>query len=230
MTRATDNPRLALLAAAEEQLAASPDGDIATRAVCEAVGVTQPVLYRIFGDKRGLLDALADAGLERYTARKAELEVSDDPVADLRAGWGDHLAFAAEHPALYQLMFTPRPWASVRAREGVSALLESTLTRCAAAGALRVSVDVAATVLLSANIGLAMNRIAEPGRFGRASVSDALRDAVFAFILTGVASAPAAPAAASVSQQLRAQLRISPPEELSAEEAALLNVWLARLN
>ncbi len=78
MARSDEALRSALLRAAEEQLVAAPDGDIATRAVCEAVGVTQPVLYRVFGDKRGLLDALADAGLERYAARKAELEVSDD--------------------------------------------------------------------------------------------------------------------------------------------------------
>ena len=99
----------------------TPDGDVATRAVCEAAGVTQPVLYRLFGDKRGLLDALAETGLQRYAARKAELEASDDPSADLRRGWDDHLAFAREHAALYRLMFAPRPWASSAARDGVTA-------------------------------------------------------------------------------------------------------------
>ncbi len=97
MARTDEALRSDLLRAAEAQLVAAPDGDVATRAVCEAAGVTQPVLYRLFGDKRGLLDALADAGLERYTQRKAELEVSDDPSVDLRRGWDDHLAFAREH-------------------------------------------------------------------------------------------------------------------------------------
>src|SRR3954468_4719353 len=101
--------RTALIEAAERQLAASVDGDIATRAVAEEAGVTQPVLYRLFGDKRGLLDAVADTGLQRYARRKTDLEVTDDPIADLYAGWDDHMAFAAEHPALYQLMFAPRP-------------------------------------------------------------------------------------------------------------------------
>src|SRR3954447_22587188 len=119
--------RAAMISAAERQLAASPDNDIATRAVCEAVGVTQPVLYRLFGDKRGLLDALADQGLERYAARKGNLKETDDPVADLRAGWDDHMDFAFANPALYQLMFVPRPWSQSVARERVFGLLVATL-------------------------------------------------------------------------------------------------------
>src|SRR5690348_7780232 len=86
--------RTALVETAGRQLADSADGDIATRAVCEEVGVTQPVLYRLCGDKRGLLDAVADAGFERYARRKQALEATDDPVADLHAGWADHMAFA----------------------------------------------------------------------------------------------------------------------------------------
>lgn len=222
--------RRALLIAAEEQLVSSPDGDIATRAVCEAVGVTQPVLYRLFGDKRGLLDALADAGLERYRDRKAELEVTGDPAADLRAGWDDHLAFAAEHPALYQLMFTPRPWAGSRARDGVNALLVATLTRCAAAGALRVAVPDAAAMLLSANVGLALNRIAEPERYAAASTGAALRDALFAAILTDAVPAAELDPLETAALRLRAQLEVSPSGALSPQEAALLEVWLDRLS
>src|SRR4051794_2059778 len=90
--------RAALIEAAERQLTASAEGDIATRSVSEEAGVTQPVLYRLFGDKRGLLDAVADAGFEQYARRKADLEVTDDPVTDLYAGWDDHMSFAAEKP------------------------------------------------------------------------------------------------------------------------------------
>jgi AcrR family transcriptional regulator len=47
-----------MLRTAEAQLQASPDRDISTRAVCEAVGVGAPVLDRLFGDKNGLLAAV----------------------------------------------------------------------------------------------------------------------------------------------------------------------------
>jgi len=231
MARSDEAIRSALLRAAEEQLVASADGDIATRAVCEAVGVTQPVLYRVFGDKRGLLDALADAGLERYAQRKAELEVSDDPSADLRRGWGDHLAFAREHAALYRLMFAPRPWANSSARDGVTALLERTLTRCAAAGMLRVDVPVAASMLLAANVGIALDRMSTPVRHDDDAdvVADALRDAVFGAVLVespGLGhDVDAAP-----RRQLRAQLDAGGLNALLPEESALMRVWLDRLD
>jgi AcrR family transcriptional regulator len=222
--------RSALLAAAEKQLVAAPDGDIATRAVCEAAGVTQPVLYRIFGDKRGLLDALADSGLERYAARKAELEVSTDPAADLRAGWDDHLAFADEHAALYRLMFAPRPWASSRARDGISALLRKTLSRCAAAGLLRVEIDVALAMLLGANVGFALNRMADPGLRDVAGASESLRDAVMSSVLDNEMPERQGDPGAAARRQIREQLRLDPPEALLAEETALLDVWLSRLD
>ncbi|MUK02228.1 TetR family transcriptional regulator [Vibrio cholerae] len=230
MTEPDVDLRRALLAAAEKQLVAAPDGDIATRAVCEAVGVTQPVLYRIFGDKRGLLDALADSGLERYAARKAELEVSADPAADLRAGWDDHLAFADEHAALYRLMFAPRPWASSRARDGISALLRKTLSRCAAAGLLRVEIDVALAMLLAANVGLALNRMADPDLRDVAGASESLRDAVMSSVLDDEAPERQGDPGAAARRQIREQLLLDPPEALLAEETALLGVWLSRLD
>lgn len=230
MVRSDNDLRTALLAAAEAQLVAATDGDIATRAVCEAVGVTQPVLYRIFGDKRGLLDALADAGLERYAQRKAELEVSDDPIADLRRGWNDHVAFAENNSALYRLMFAPRPWAKNSAREGVMALLRRTLSRCAAAGVLRVEIDLAAEMLLAANVGLALNQMAAPTPHESARASHQLRDAVLDFILVAGTLTERPDPGAGARQQIRAQLQIDPPGALVPEEIALMQVWLDRFD
>lgn len=229
MAQTTEQLRSALLAAAESELVASADGDIATRAVCEIAGVTQPVLYRIFGDKRGLLDALVETGFERYTARKAGLEKSDDPVDDLLAGWDDHMAFASENPALYQLMFTPRPWVGTRARARINALLTATLTRCAAAGALRVPVEQAAAMVLSANVGLALNRIAEPALYAAPAVSRALRDALFTEILSVNRTGPVEEPLASAVSRLDAQLTVAPATPLAPEEIAVLRLWLKRL-
>src|ERR1041384_4220655 len=99
--------RTQILEAAEKLLDASPDRDISTRAVCEAVGVGAPVLYRLFGDKKGLLSAVVDYGFERYLSGKRALVASDDPVRDLRDGWDSHVAFALAHPAVYRLMYSP---------------------------------------------------------------------------------------------------------------------------
>ncbi|XVV16334.1 TetR/AcrR family transcriptional regulator [Actinoplanes sp. CA-131856] len=223
--------RAALIEAAERQLAASPDGDIATRAVCEEVGVTQPVLYRLFGDKRGLLDAVADAGFERYARRKAGLEISDDPVADMYAGWDDHMAFAAENPALYQLMFAPRAGAASSAHRRILDLLKETLTRTAAAGALRTTPRLAAQLILPANIGVALSRIAQPALFDDPALSHRARDAVFGAVLTEIPDQDkhADPVRAG-ARQLRSQLALSGTPKLEPEEAALLDRWLERLD
>jgi AcrR family transcriptional regulator len=102
-----DDVRARMLEAAERLLIESGDHDISTRAVCEAIGVAQPILYRLFKDKNGLLHALVQNGFERYVQRKRALESTEDPVADLRVGWDDHLDFALTNGALYRLMFSP---------------------------------------------------------------------------------------------------------------------------
>lgn len=74
--------RTRMLDAAEGLLDASPDRDVSTRAVCEAVGVGAPTLYRLFGDKNGLLAAVVDHGFARYLSTKRALEPTADPVVD----------------------------------------------------------------------------------------------------------------------------------------------------
>ncbi|MBM2615951.1 TetR/AcrR family transcriptional regulator [Actinoplanes sp. LDG1-06] len=230
MTTITPGLRAAMLAAAEQQLVASADGDIATRAVCEAVGVTQPVLYRLFGDKNGLLDALADEGLLKYADRKAAQPKTDDPVADLLAGWDDHMDFGRNNPALYQLMFAPRPRSHAHARREIMDLLEDSLLRCAAIGALRITPNAAAQLILPANVGLVLSCIAQPELFDDPALSDRTRDAIFAAVLTTpeVSTEDGDPVAAA-ALRLRSQLAVTGTAALEPAEIALLDLWLQRL-
>src|ERR687885_144782 len=128
--------RTKLLRAAERLLNASPDGDVTTREVCEAAGVGQPVLYRQFGDKTGLLRALVDYGFDRYLATKRAGAPSEDPIADLRQGWDTHIAFALDHPALYRLMFSPSFESVPDAAGEAMDILRGVLVRCAEDGRL----------------------------------------------------------------------------------------------
>jgi AcrR family transcriptional regulator len=221
--------RAALVAAAERQLAASTDGDIATRAVCEEAGVTQPVLYRLFGDKRGLLDAVADAGFERYAQHKSELATTRDPVADLHAGWDDHMAFAADNPAVYQLMFAPRPNSAASAYRRILDLLEATLLRCAAAGRLATTPQLAAQLILPANVGVALSLIGQPALFSDPTLSHRTRDAVFSAVLTDAPTASGPTSVTAVARQLRSQLSLTGTAALEPVETALLQRWLDRI-
>jgi AcrR family transcriptional regulator len=228
MTAITPDLRAAMLAAAESQLVASPERDIATRAVCEAVGVTQPVLYRLFGDKNGLLDALADDALRRYAEHKTAQQRTDDPIADLRAGWDDHMEFARRNPALYQLMFAPRPRSHAQARRNIMDLLEAALLRCSAIGALRVAPAIAAQLILPANVGLALSMIAQPELFAAPDLSVRMREAVFGSVLAEVPAEDDAPLPAA-ALRLRSQLAVSGTAALEPAEVTLLDRWLERL-
>ncbi|MEV0676414.1 TetR family transcriptional regulator [Actinosynnema sp. NPDC050436] len=78
---------------------------VSTRAVAAAAGVQAPALYRLFGAKQGLLDAVAAHGFERYLAAKLTSPPGADPVEDLRRGWDVHVGFGLAHPAFYVLMY-----------------------------------------------------------------------------------------------------------------------------
>lgn len=226
-----EDTRGRVLVVAEQQLVASPHGDIATRAVCEAAGITQPVLYRLFGDKQGLLDALAERGLARYAQDKSELEATDDPIADLRQGWVGHMEFAERNPALYRLMFGTHQGASSFPMRRIYALLAATLERCAAIGALSISVDEAAQSILAANIGVALTTLSQPAIYRDPHLSMRVRDAVLATVLTvPTPSARDGDPLVHAARQMRAQLALSNPRELIPEERALLVRWLERLS
>jgi AcrR family transcriptional regulator len=221
--------RQRLLAAAREQLVSSTTNDIATRAVCESAGVSQPVLYRLFGDKQGLLDALVDDGFARYVERKSGLGETADPVADLYAGWDDHMAFASANRAVYRLMFAPRPGATSPAHRQILDILVRVLVRCAAAGRLSVEPEAAARTILSANVGVALNMINQPGLYDDPALPGRMRDIVFGALVGGAAPAPEADPVATAASRLHAQLSLTGTRALAPEELALLLHWLLKL-
>ncbi|MFB9902836.1 TetR/AcrR family transcriptional regulator [Allokutzneria oryzae] len=221
--------RTAILEAAAGLLATSPVADVSTRAVCEAAGVGAPTLYRHFGDKEGLLSAVVDHGFERYLAGKRAARPSADPVADLRRGWDNHVAFAVENPAYYRLMHSPAVSTPPEsANEGYRMLLAA-LERVAAVGKLRVSPPVAAQMVMSANVGVALMLVTRSETYGD-DVSRRTRDAVFAAILTDAEPGePGDDRLSAAATRLGALLSRSGSDALTAAETGLLQELLARL-
>ena len=219
-----------MLDAAEDLLGASPDRDISTRAVCEAVGVGAPSLYRLFGDKNGLLSAVVDHGFDRYLSKKRALEPSADPVVDLRNGWDTHVAFAREHAAVYRMMYSPAFSAVPDAAGEAFGLLRQVLVRCAVTGRLRVDVDQAAQAIMSANIGVALSIVSQPDRYADPELSDRVRDAVHRAVLD-LSDRPdpdPADAVPGAGRQLAALLRTR-GAPFTGPETALLLQWLDTL-
>ncbi|MBD0691515.1 TetR/AcrR family transcriptional regulator [Streptomyces sp. CBMA123] len=205
---------------------------VSTRAVAGAAGVTAPTLYRMFGDKDGLLAELAAYGFEMYLAEKQEtLRLSDDPVADLHRGWDLHVDFGLRHPAFYVLMYgTARPGQRPPAADEAHALLVRVLGRAADAGRLRVPVDEATRVIHAATTGAALALISEAAPERGLAASARLRDAVIASVTTGPPASfgsDLASRALALDAALDAEGAAGVP--LSGTETALLRDWLRRL-
>ncbi|MFE5733879.1 TetR/AcrR family transcriptional regulator [Streptomyces sp. NPDC056528] len=167
-----------ILEATGELLATKDALAISTRAICDRAKVGMPEIYRQFGDKQGLLTAVADLGFARFLAEKRRNPLTDDPVADLRTAWDSHVAFALRNPHLYRLMFTPTGDAKPQAVKEAQAILLEAVERCRDAGRLRMPPELAGQSILSANVGVCMMALSFPDLFGEPDISRSVRDAV----------------------------------------------------
>lgn len=80
---------------------------ITLRAVARQVGIAAPSIYGHFADRDAIIVAVVTEGFTRLTrVLKEALAGSTDPVESLRLGCDAYLRFGAEHPSVYQLMFT----------------------------------------------------------------------------------------------------------------------------
>ncbi|QMU98681.1 TetR/AcrR family transcriptional regulator [Microbacterium esteraromaticum] len=214
-----------ILETAAELLAQSATGDISTRAVCEAAGVTQPVLYRHFGDKDGLLAAVADRVWGEYLSSKRAAESSADPLDDLRSGWDNHTAFALRHPHAYRLVFASTLATRPAAMAEAMSLLQGILHRLAAQGRLRIPAADAARVVMAANSGVALGLILRPEEYPDASASGTTRDAVLGSLVIDGAPEHDPVAAAAITLTTR----LGSAEAFTPAERSLLAEWLQRL-
>ena len=103
---ARDQTRTHLVEVAAKLLAEGGPDAVTTRSVALAAGVQAPAIYRLFGDKTGLLQAVAEHGFATYMTQKHPVDVDPDPVEGLRAGWELHVGFGLAHPELFRLMNT----------------------------------------------------------------------------------------------------------------------------
>lgn len=222
-----DDTRRRIVAAAAALIAEGGRDAATTRAVATAAGIQAPTLYRLFGDKRGLLDAVTEAAMADYLAGKARREPHPDPVQDLREGWDTHVAFGLAHPGLFSIMST-EPHAGPPPAAVTAGLdhLRARIRRIAQAGRLRVGEDRAVALVQSACVGAVLTLLGTPAAQRDAGLSDAAREAVIAAI-TGDAVIEDVPGPAGAALALRATL--AETTGLSTGERALLDEWLARI-
>ncbi|MFD9393179.1 TetR/AcrR family transcriptional regulator [Streptomyces sp. NPDC060000] len=121
--------RRAILAAALDVIAADGPAGLSLRDLARRAGVSHAAPAHHFRDRTGLLTAIAAEGHGLLAAALAE-------ATDLREAGARYVRFAREHPAHFQVMFSPE---LLRADD-----LELTMARALSAAALTDAVAVTA--------------------------------------------------------------------------------------
>ncbi|WP_405181545.1 TetR/AcrR family transcriptional regulator [Nocardia sp. NBC_01377] len=218
--------RQRVIEAAAELLERGGRDAVTTRAVAEAAGLQPPAIYRLFGDKDGLLEAVAQFGFAKFVASKKVDPDPADPIDDLRAGWDLAVEFGLSNPALYTLMYSePAGRESSAFRAGLE-ILRGRVRRLAAGGWLRVDEQLAAGIIHATGRGAVLTWLSLPEPERIPALLTALREAMVTAV-TNERPAVRDTGPAGAARALRATL----PEEttLTGAEQQLLREWLDRL-
>ncbi|WP_375387139.1 TetR/AcrR family transcriptional regulator [uncultured Amnibacterium sp.] len=220
-----DRTRAQLVAVAARLLADGGAEAVTTRSVALAAGVQAPTIYRLFGDKEGLLAAVAEHGFANYVGEK-HVEEAGDPVDGLHDGWNLHVGFGLANPALFRLMHTGLR--TPRAREILASgteVLRARVRRVAQDGRLRVTERRAVELIGATGTGIVLQQIEQPDAARDTALPETAWQAVCAAILTDAPASTTGPESAAVA--LRASL--DDLAALTPAERSLLADWLDRI-
>ena len=187
--------RAALVKAAAAQIERGGYENLSLRELAESLGVSRAAPYRHFADRRALLAAVAAEGFDRLTAIHRNA-TGKTPQGRLAAAGRGYLAFAAERPQMFRLMFVsdllngdkmaPDPALIKSAGESYvefERLVAATLDDPDDDGAVKA----AAIAIMSTSYGFALLRMNDrlrPFMYGPLTQSD-LVDAVLSIKVTG---------------------------------------------
>ncbi|MCP3100782.1 TetR/AcrR family transcriptional regulator [Myxococcus sp. K15C18031901] len=222
----SEDLRARILETASRLLAEGGAGAVSTRAVSAAAGVHAPTLYRLFGDKNELMDAVAAYVLASYLERKAALPPTDDPVEDLRRGWDLHIGFGLENPDAYAALYASKRDASSSAAEASESILREMIHRIAEAGRLTVPEPVATHLVHVAGTGTVLSL----AKYPRGTERDRLTHEGFEMVRRAITSDrrdDGTDAVAQAATTLIASLPTLP--QFTNGERGLLTEWLARV-
>jgi AcrR family transcriptional regulator len=223
--------RSAIIEAAAALLQEGGTAAVTTRGVAEDAGVQAPTIYRLFGDKDGLLEAVAEHVMADFVAAKATaVEAATaadvDPLEDLRTSWHHQIDFGLTNPAVFRLLSEPeRVLASPAAQTG-KAVLAARVHRLATAGLLRVPERRAVDLIQAAGVGTVQALLATPVEERDPELGETMLDVVLARILT---DAPAEPTNGPVTAAISLRAAALQLDALSAPEQQLLTEWLDRI-
>lgn len=225
-----DDTRSKIVGVAARLLWEQGPAAVTTRGVANEAGVQAPAIYRLFGDKDGLLDAVAEHVLATHVSSKAaHVEAASagdvDPLDDLRAGWEMQIDFGVANPTLFGLLSDPDRALRSPAVQSGKQVLESRVHRVAVAGRLRVSEQRAVDLIHAAGTGTVLTILSTPPEQRDPRLAEEMYEAVLRQVLTD----PPEPAERGAMATAVAFRAIAPRlDMLSEAERQLLADWLNR--
>ncbi|MFG2472018.1 TetR/AcrR family transcriptional regulator [Streptomyces canus] len=227
----TDSPRRRIVEAAVELLESGGADAVSTRAVAAAAGMQPPAIYRLFGDKEGLLEAVAEHGYAQFLQSKRALldPEPQDAVEDLRRGWDMVVEFGISRPELFAVMVGATGRGADMAHRAGLEILYGRVRRLAAGGWLRVDEELAAQIIQATGRGAVTTWHSTPAERRSPALLTVLREAMVAAVTRAEPTVPAAESGpAAAARALRAALP-DDADVLSDAEQHLLREWLTRL-
>ena len=226
-TEKQDLNRNRILDVAESLLRRVGRDAITIREVADEAAVQLPTIYRLFTDKAGLLDAVAERGFSRYMAIEPDQRESLEPIEQLRHGWDIHVRFGMENPELYALMYAESHSRKVTPAAQIALNgLTSLIGRLAASGSLRVSQEEATLAVFSSASGTVLSLYFLSGALHNPSYLVNIRESMISSITTQSKDQDdglIANAATTLSGNLDHLKALSLPEK------NLLQEWLTRI-
>lgn len=219
-----DDVRVRILNAAQDLVASGGAEAATTRAVAANASVQAPTIYRLFGDKQGLLDAVAEHAISKWVAGKSARPLCADPIEDLRSGWDDHVKFGLENAGLFALMNMPGRHSP--ATQAGTEVLRRRIRRIAEAGRLRVPEARALQLIHSVGVGVVQSLLELPANERDLEVAKLAREAV----LAAISSESLAPTSNVATAAVTLRARLDDTTVLSKGERALLDELLTRIS
>jgi AcrR family transcriptional regulator len=78
---------------------------LSLRDVAKRVGMQAPSLYQYFDSKHAIYDAMFAQGAQAFVDQQETVEMTGDPLTDLRRSMHNFVAFCTDDPVRYQLLF-----------------------------------------------------------------------------------------------------------------------------
>lgn len=223
----THDARTRILAAAATLIASGGIAALTTRAVASAASVQAPTLYRLFGDKRGLLNAVAEHGLAAFIAQKVAAEPHPDPVQGLRDAWDGYVAFGLGNPAVFAIMNeVGAPASESPAALAGIAVLRERVRRIARAGRLQMQLEQAVALIHAAGVGIVVTLLATPDTDRDPHLPGVAREAVLSAVIADV---PVQPDGSIASLAIGLRAHLDEADVLTPGERLLLAELLDRL-